>query len=331
MYESFYGFKQPPFSTTPDPDMLFLSPQHQRALAMLEYALLSRAGFCVVTGDVGAGKTTLIRRLLQRSPQGIEVGLVSNTSCESFEELLQWILLAFNLEYREKDKVELYDVLMRYLIEKHRKGTPVTLIVDEAQNLDPRFLEQLRMLSNLNTERGQVLQTILIGQPELWEVLRRPQLQQLAQRITYDYFLGPLESVELTSQYIRHRITVAGGNPDLFESDTYAAIYDAAGGIPRLVNLLCDTALVYGYAEQLEKIDLRIIEQVLKDKGNGISPIGRPRVSAHDVSGDEVPTLGARDAVERTPLPAQPASSKARSQQSTVERAMSKIAKDVTR
>jgi type II secretory pathway predicted ATPase ExeA len=323
MYEQFYGLKRSPFSTVPDPDLLFLSPHHQRALAMLEYALMSRAGFCVVTGDVGAGKTTLIRRLLQKSPHGIEIGLVSNTTCESFEELLQWILLAFDQEYRGQDKVGLYDQLVRYLIDRFRRGTPVTLIVDEAQNLAPRMLEQLRMLSNLNTERGQVLQTILIGQPELWDLLRRPELQQLAQRVTYDYFLGPLENVELTKQYVRHRIGAVGGDPALFEDETFDAIFKATRGVPRLVNLLCDTALVYGYAEQAPRIGLRLVEQVLKDKANGISPIGhrapptRDEPAHHEHRQSSEPATGA------------PPRRRPRGDASTIERAVAKMSKDV--
>jgi general secretion pathway protein A len=274
MYESFYKFKRAPFSSVPDPGLLFLSPQHQRALSLLEYAILARAGFCVVTGAVGAGKTTLVRRLLQKIERDLEIGLVSNTTCESFEELMQWILLAFNLEYRGKQKVELYDTFVAFLIEQYKKGRPVTLIVDEAQNLAPALLEQLRMLSNLNTEKGQLLQTILIGQPNLWDLLRRPELEQFAQRISYDYFLGPMESPDLTGQYIRHRLGAVGGDQGLFGEETYDMIWRATSGVPRLINLVCDTALVYGYAEQLGRIDCRIVEQVLKDKEMSFAVVG---------------------------------------------------------
>lgn len=274
MYESFYGFQRPPFLAVPDPDMLFMTPQHQRALALLEYAFMARAGFCVVTGEVGAGKTTLVRRLLQKVGSNVEVGLVSNTTCETFEEFIQWILLAFDLDYRGKTKVELYDAFVRYLVEQFRKGRPVTLIIDEAQHLGPKYLEQLRMLSNVNTEKGMVLQTILVGQPELWDVLRRPELKQFAQRISYDYFLGPLETAELTAQYAHHRLTAAGGSADVFDEDVYPRIWEASGGVPRLINLICDTALVYGYAEELKRIPLRIVNQVIKDKELSFAPLG---------------------------------------------------------
>lgn len=274
MYESFYNFKRPPFLAVPDPDMLFMTPQHQRALALLEYAFMARAGFCVVTGEVGAGKTTLVRRLLQKVGHQVEVGLVSNTTCETFEEFIQWILLAFDLDYRGKTKVELYDAFVRYLVEQFRKGRPVTLIIDEAQHLGPKYLEQLRMLSNVNTEKGMVLQTILVGQPELWDVLRSPELKQFAQRISYDYFLGPLETPELTMQYTQHRIVTAGGAADLFDEDVFPLVWEASGGVPRLINLICDTALVYGYAEQLKTIPLRVVKQVIKDKELSFAPVG---------------------------------------------------------
>jgi type II secretory pathway predicted ATPase ExeA len=293
MYEAFYGFRKPPFSTFPDPGLLFLSPAHQRALSLLEYAILARAGFCVITGDVGAGKTTLVRRLLQKIGGDLEIGLVSNTTCSSFEELLQWILLAFDLDYKNKQKVEMYDDFVNFLLERHSKGRPVTLIIDEAQNLAPELLEQLRMLSNLNTEKGQVLQTILVGQPDLWEVLRRPELEQFAQRISYDYFLGPLESPALTGQYIRHRLAGAGGDPGLIDAEAYQIIWRATGGVPRLINLVCDTALVYGYAEQVRVIEPRLVGQVLKDKRIGFAPIGRRGVPGESAADVKIPATSA--------------------------------------
>ena len=315
MYESFFGLKRTPFSTIPDPGLLFLSPVHQRALSLLEYAVLARAGFCVIVGEVGAGKTTLVRRLLQKIGPDLEVGLVSNTTCASFEELLQWILLAFDLDYKGKDKVELYDTFVEFLIERFSRGRPVTLIIDEAQNLPPELLEQLRMLSNLNTEKGQLLQTILIGQPNLWDVLQQPRLEQLAQRISYDYFLGPLDSVDLVGQYIRYRLAAAGGDAALFQEDTYELIWQATGGVPRLINLVCDTALVYAFAEQVARVDRRIVEQVLKDKEMGFAPLGRRTL----------PEESEPAAKTATEIPV--TRRKALSARSTIERAMLKDAK----
>ena len=282
MYEQFYGLKKPPFANIPDPGFLYLSPQHKKGLAILQYALMARAGFCVITGDVGAGKTTLVRKLLQSLDQPVEIGLVSNTQCDSFEELLRWILLAFDLEYRGKDKVEMYDTFVSFLIAQHEQQRPVTLIIDEAQLLGAEYLEQLRMLSNVNTAKGQILQTVLVGQPELWDLLRKPELSQFSQRISYDYFLAPLEDAETTADYIRHRLTSAGGDPSLFEPECFGPIWEATGGVPRLINLVCDTALIYGYAEEQRSITPELIKKVLQDKEVGFSPIGkRRRSSAH--------------------------------------------------
>ncbi len=272
MYEPFYNLTRPPFANIPDPEFLFLSPQHRQALSILQYALIARAGFCVITGDIGAGKTTLVRRVLQTLNQQVHVGLVTNTQCETFEELLQWILLAFELEYRGKGKVEMYDEFVQFLIARHRAGRPVTLIIDEAQNLGITNLEQLRMLSNVNTEKGQILQTILVGQPELWELLRDPKLQQFAQRISYEYFLTPLDSCDLVREYVRYRIGNAGGDPGIFEEATYRAIWTATGGVPRLINLLCDTALVYGYGEGEPEIRLDTVLKVVNDKQGAFGP-----------------------------------------------------------
>lgn len=273
MYQKYYNFTRPPFENIPDPAFLFLSPQHERVLSVLKYALLSRSGFCVITGNVGAGKTTLVRSVLYDLGRNTIVGLVSNTQCDSFEELMRWILLAFNLEYRNKDKVEMYDDFVRFLITQHDKGNLVTLIIDEAQHLDLRILEQLRMLSNVNTERGQLLQICLVGQPELSDQLRRPEIQQFAQRISFDHFLGPLDSAELVEKYIRHRLSSVSDRDDHFEPDTYELIFRASGGVPRLINLICDTALVYGYAEEIQNIPKRLVEQVLADKKMGLAPL----------------------------------------------------------
>lgn len=277
MYEAYYELDQSAFSNIPDPDFLYLSPQHQRAMSVLQYSIASRVGFCVVTGNVGAGKTTLLRALLKNMEEDIEVGLVSNTQCDSFEEFLKWVLLAFDLDYRDKDKVELYDTFIGYLVEQFRMGKPATLIIDEAQHLGVEYLEQLRMLSNVNTEKGQILQTILVGQPELWDLLRRPEMQQFAQRISFDFFLQPLDSVELVEDYINYRIVNAGGTRNLFESETYPVIAAASGGVPRLINLICETSLVYGYAEQVEVITKNIVEQVIQDKETSLSPVNFTR------------------------------------------------------
>ena len=273
MYQQFYSFTKPPFENIPDPAFLYLSPQHERALSILKYALLSRTGFCVITGNVGAGKTTLVRSVLYELGNSAVIGLVSNTQCDSFEELMRWILLAFNLDYKDKEKVELYDDFIRFLIDQHDQGKVVTLIIDEAQHLDLTILEQLRMLSNVNTERGQLLQIILVGQPELTEKLKQPEIRQFAQRISFDYFLTPLNSTEMVDNYIRHRLSSVADRDDHFEEGAAELIFQATAGVPRLINMVCDTALVYAFAEELKRVPIRIVEQVLADKQSSLAPL----------------------------------------------------------
>jgi general secretion pathway protein A len=272
MYESFYGFREKPFSLLPDPDFIFFSDKHRMALTMLQYGLMNQAGFTVITGEIGSGKTTLIRRLLSEADHSFTVGLVSNTH-RTFGELLQWVLLAFNLEYRDKKKVELYQTLADFIVKEYSQNRRTVLIIDEAQNLDAEALEELRMLSNINADKNQILQLILVGQPGLRETLRLPELHQFAQRIAVDYNLSPL-SLEETWQYIRHRIEVAGGEPNLFETKACAAVYYYTGGTPRLINVLCDTALVCGYAEQKMKINVDVVYEVVREKmRGGIFPV----------------------------------------------------------
>lgn len=272
MYESYYGFQEKPFSLLPDPDFLYFSDKHRMALTMLQYGLMNQAGFTVITGEIGSGKTTLIRRLLNEADHNVTVGLVSNTH-RTFGELLQWVLLAFNLEYRDKKKVELYQTLADFIVKEYSQNRRTVLIIDEAQNLDAEALEELRMLSNINADKNQILQLILVGQPGLRETLRLPELHQFAQRIAVDYNLSPL-SLEETWQYIRHRLKVAGGDPNLFDTKACAAVYYYTGGTPRLINVLCDTALVCGYAEQKMKIDVDIIYEVVREKmKGGIFPV----------------------------------------------------------
>jgi type II secretory pathway predicted ATPase ExeA len=264
MYEKFYGLRGKPFSLLPDPDFLYPSKKHSMALTLLEYGLMNQASFSVITGDIGTGKTTLIRQLLNEMERDMVVGLITNTH-PSFGELLQWILVAFNLECDSRDKVEMYRTFMNFLIEQYAANRRTVLIVDEAQNMGPQALEELRMLSNVNSEKDQVLQVILAGQPGLRDNLRDPRLEQFAQRISVDYNLEPLNQDE-TREYIRHRLGIAGGSPDIFDDAACDAVFRYSDGIPRLVNLLCDTALVYGYAEQAPCIDARLVEDVARDK-----------------------------------------------------------------
>ena len=276
MYESYFGFNEKPFSLLPDPEFLFLSPKHQKALTMLQFGMMNQAGFTVITGDIGSGKSTLIRQVLAETGDDTTVGLVSNTH-RSFGELLQWVLLAFGLEYRDKKKVELYQTLAEFILKEYQHDRRTVLIIDEAQNLDTEALEELRMLSNINADKNQFLQLILVGQPNLRETLSRPELHQFAQRIAVDYNLGTL-TLEETWQYIRHRLKIAGGDPNLFDTKACAAIYYYTSGTPRLINSLCEQSLVIGFAEQKMRIDVDIVCDVVRERQKGgIFPVHDPQ------------------------------------------------------
>lgn len=276
MYESFYGFSEKPFSLLPDPTFLFLSAKHQKALTMLQFGMMNQAGFTVITGEIGSGKTTLIRQLLSEIGEDVTVGLVSNTH-KSFGELLQWVLLAFGLEYRDKKKVELYQTLADFIVKEYSDDRRTVLIIDEAQNLDVEALEELRMLSNMNSDKDQFLQLVLVGQPHLRDTLRLPEMHQFAQRIAVDYSLSTL-TLEETWQYIRHRLKVADGDPNLFDTKACAAVYYYTSGTPRLINSLCEQSLVVGFAEQKKRIDVDIVCDVVRERQKGgIFPVHDPQ------------------------------------------------------
>jgi type II secretory pathway predicted ATPase ExeA len=263
MYESFYGFQEKPFSLLPDPDFLFLSKEHRRALAILEFGALQEAAVTVLTGEIGAGKTTLIRRLLQVLPADLNVGLVSNTD-GSFEDLLRWVLLGFGREYRQRSCVELYQAVADFIAIRYSQGVRTVLIIDEAQNLGVEALEELRMLSNMNTGTDLLLQLVLVGQPPLRGLLRCAQLRQFAQRVVVDHHLRSMDLAE-TCQYIWYRLAKAGGEMGLFDYKACTAVYYYTRGTPRLINVLCDMALVYAYGQQKRRIDMGVICEVVHD------------------------------------------------------------------
>ncbi len=264
MYEAFYGFKEKPFSMLPDPGFLFLGKKHQAALTLLEYGLLNHVGFCVISGEPGAGKTTILRALLEKVDDDTTVGLITNTH-RSFGGLLDWILSAFNLHRANLSPVEMHQIFMEYLIEEYASQRSVLLIVDEAQNMTAEALEELRMLSNVNSEKDQLMQIILAGQPALKEMLRKPELEQFAQRIGVDYHLATL-ALEETCGYIQHRLLTAGAEKDVFTPAACERIHNYSGGTPRLINLLCETVLVYGFADQLEIIDVDLVDEMVQER-----------------------------------------------------------------
>jgi general secretion pathway protein A len=265
MYTEFYKFREKPFSIVPDPAYLYLSSKHQMALTYLEYGLMDGIGFILMTGEIGTGKTTIIRKLLDQLPQDMEVALVSNTNV-SPEQLLEMIIHEFELMLPPGSKGGMLDVLNGFLVEQYAESRRALLIVDEAQNLSAEALEEIRMLSNLQTDKEALLQILLVGQPGLRSRLQHPSLLQLSQRIAVSYHLAPLDLSE-TRAYIAHRLKVAGGEDEnLFTSEALESIHIHSGGIPRTINILCDAALVYGFADELAAIDGGVITKVVRDK-----------------------------------------------------------------
>lgn len=264
MYEAFYGLKEKPFSIQPDPDFLFFSKRHSLAFTMLQYGIQNRAGFSVICGDIGCGKTTLIRHLLNALGSDLTVGLVYNTHPD-IADLLEWVMLAFGLPYEGMSTVARYDGFQRFLISEYGAGRRVLLIVDEAQNLSAAALESLRMLSNINADKDQLLQVILVGQPQLRDLLKQPALQQFSQRVGVDFFIPPLAADEV-SRYVVHRLQVAGRDKPLFTAEALALIASASHGIPRRINILCDVTLVYGFGADIQHIDAALVNEVLADR-----------------------------------------------------------------
>lgn len=267
MYTQFYGFSERPFSLLPDPDYLFFSSQHEAALAMLETAVINGAGFCMLSGEIGAGKTTLLRELLNRLDESITVGLVSNTH-SSFGNLMQWILAAYGMVPVSQDRVEQHQQFVDFLIGEYSKKKHTLLIIDEAQQLTPGAMDELRLLSNINSDKDFLLQVIIAGQHELRDMLQTPELRQFAQRISFDFHLEYLD-LKNTHHYIKHRLVHAGGNSGLFDASACDAIFENTGGVPRLINRLCDFCLVYGYAEEIQSISDHTVHAVLEDNQTG--------------------------------------------------------------
>jgi len=241
------------------------------AYAMLEYGVMNHAGFTVITGEIGCGKTTLIRHLLNRLEDNYTIGLVSNIQGG---ELLKWVLSAFDQPYEGDSQVALHDQLQKFLIDQYADGKQTILIVDEAQNLGPKLLEQLRLLSNINADSDQLLQLILVGQPQLKDLLQSPELIQFAQRVASDFHVLPL-TLQDVKDYVQHRLVTAGRTEPLFTDVACEHIFEASRGVPRIINILCDTCLVYGFAQMAEEIDSSIVDEVIEDKKeHGVFKLG---------------------------------------------------------
>lgn len=263
MYRSFYGLKEKPFNATPDPDFLYLTPGHREALAQLLYGVQMKKGFIVLTGEVGTGKTTLLHTLLQRLDGTTAVAFVFNSTLP-FDGILEYMLEDFGVPKTAASHAQRLFALNSFLIDRRRAGQNVILILDEAQNLDPPTLEQVRLLSNFETPTEKLLQILLVGQPELGAKLQLPELRQLKQRIGLRCNIPPLTR-EQTPDYIRSRLQTAGAaDLGLFTDRAIGRIYEHTGGIPRLINIVCDHCLLFGYADQKRKIDRDIVEQAIE-------------------------------------------------------------------
>ncbi len=264
MYTEFYGLKEKPFALVPDPRYLFLATSHREALAHLLYGIEEGEGFIQVIGHVGTGKTTLCRTLLHRVGSEVEIAFIFNPSGSELE-LLAAISREFGLPAALLSRSELLEGLNRFLLEQKAAGRRAVLVVDEAQNLEPEVLEQIRLLSNLETEREKLIQIVLIGQPELEENLSRADMRQLRQRVTVRWSLRPVDRKEV-KDYLEHRLRVAGlQQPDLFTPGAVRAIYSASRGVPRLINALADRALLAGYSRGTRSIDARIVRSAAKE------------------------------------------------------------------
>jgi general secretion pathway protein A len=266
MYEAFFGLREKPFVMPPDPYFIYWSEGHSTAYAMLEYGILHNIGFTVITGDVGSGKTTLIRCLLSLLDKHVKIGLISNTAFGE-GELLRWVMMAFDQPFEQASHVALFRDFQNFLIDEYAKNGRAVLIIDEAQNLSAKTLEELRMLSNINADGNQLLQLILVGQPQLRAMLQQPGLTQFAQRIGSDFHLSSLNREEVAA-YIRHRTTLAGAAAELFSDSAMNVIASASQGIPRRINLLCDASLVYAFAAEAPQVSADIANQVIRDRTN---------------------------------------------------------------
>ena len=264
LYADHFSFSERPFSLLPDPDFLFWSKAHMRAFSILEYGMVTRAPLTVVTGEVGTGKTTLAQALLKQITSDFTIGVISNAQ-GGRGDLLRWVLSALNITPDPTgDYVSLFEQFQDFVIDEYAAGRLVVLIIDEAQNLTHETLEELRMLTNINSNKDEVLQLILLGQPELRYKITAPELRQFAQRVTATYHIDPMD-LATTRQYIRHRLAHVGGTGDEISPQAIRLIFETAQGIPRMVNKICDLALVYTASAGHKTVSVTTIKELVRD------------------------------------------------------------------
>jgi len=263
MYIDYFGLKDYPFRITPDTDYLYMSSAHSRAKAYMEYAIFNREGFVVITGEIGSGKTTLIKKLLLELDENVIVAKIFQTQLDEVE-LLQAILVEFGLNPFSARKVELLNMLNQFLVESYLNDKQVLLIIDDAQNLSKRVLEEVTMLSSVETQKEKILHVILVGQPELNQKLEAPDMEQLLQRVSLRYHVRALSQDE-SKEYVEHRLKIAGISTELFSEDTFSIMYEYSGGIPRLINTLCDTSLTCAFADNHKLVNKAGFESAIKE------------------------------------------------------------------
>jgi general secretion pathway protein A len=262
MYLDFYRLKEWPFNVTPDPSYLYFSPHHREAYDHLIYGIENRKGFIQLTGEVGCGKTTLCRAILSGLSDDVETALILNPSLTE-TQLLRAMLNDYGLELKGRDRLAYIETLNEYLLMKHEEGINVALLIDEAQDLSPQVMEQVRLLSNLETDQHKLIQIVLVGQPELKQRLESRSLRQLRQRITVRYHISPLTH-EQTEEYIYHRLRVAGSDGRVqFTASALRAVFKYSRGIPRLINAVCDNVLLAGYVMNTTSIDVRCVKKAI--------------------------------------------------------------------